>query len=125
MTFKIPKEAYVWIWLPGNTEPVVAGLLSKRDDSRLVFNYGKSYLERGNAISIYEPELPLEQGELPLLNDLPMPSCIRDASPDAWGRRVLLYRSGALDGDSVDNEREKSNIAVSLQLRGRKAKAGD
>jgi serine/threonine-protein kinase HipA len=102
MTSKNPKEAYVWIWLPGNTEPVVAGLLSKRDDSRLVFNYGKSYLERGNAISIYEPELPLEQGELPLLNDLPMPSCIRDAAPDAWGRRVLLYRSGALDSNSVE-----------------------
>ena len=88
MISKNLKEAYVWIWLPGKTEPVVAGLLSKRDDSRLVFNYGKSYLERSNAIPIYEPELPLEQGELPLLNDLPMPSCIRDASPDVWRRRI-------------------------------------
>jgi len=67
-----------------------------------MLNYGKSYFERSNAISIYEPELPLEQGALQLLNDLPMPGCIRDASPDAWGRRVLLYRSGALDSNSVE-----------------------
>ena len=93
MNFKdLPQEAYVWIWLPGATEPVVAGLLS-RQDGALAFNYGKSYLERTHAIPIYEPELPLKSGVLPLLNDLSMPNCIRDAAPDAWGRRVLLYRS--------------------------------
>ncbi len=27
MTFEQPTEAYVWIWLPGATEPVVAGRL--------------------------------------------------------------------------------------------------
>lgn len=91
-----PQQAYVWIWLPGATSPVVAGLLSKRGDT-LVFNYGKSYLERLGAIPIYLPELPLQQGELPLLNDLSMPNSIRDASPDAWGRRVLLYRNGNID----------------------------
>jgi len=94
-----PQEAYVWIWLPGTTEPVVAGLLSRRDDGRLTFNYGKSYLDRSGAIPIYEPELPLTPGVLPLLNDLTMPNCIRDASPDAWGRRVLLYRSESKDGE--------------------------
>jgi len=88
----LPQEAYAWVWLPGATEPVVAGLLS-RQGGTLVFNYGKSYLERSNAIAIYEPELPLRSGVLPLLNDLSMPNSIRDASPDAWGRRVLLYRS--------------------------------
>ena len=95
----LPQEAYVWVWLPGATEPVVAGLLS-RQGGTLVFNYGKSYLERSNAIAIYEPELPLRSGVLPLLNDLSMPNSIRDASPDAWGRRVLLYRS--MNGDSTE-----------------------
>lgn len=95
----LPQEAYVWVWLPGATEPVVAGLLS-RQGVTLVFNYGKSYLERSNAIAIYEPELPLRSGVLPLLNDLSMPNSIRDASPDAWGRRVLLYRSR--NGDSAE-----------------------
>ena len=60
------KEAYVWIWLPGETEPVVAGVLTQIG-KQLLFNYGKSYLERKNAIAIYEPELPLRAGEIPLV----------------------------------------------------------
>ena len=84
-------EAYVWIWLPGETTPVVAGKLTTSGKT-LVFNYGKSYLERKNKISIYEPELPLIPGSIPLPDRLNMPGSIRDASPDAWGRRVLLSR---------------------------------
>ena len=83
----IYSEAYVWVWLPGSIEPVVAGLLSKKG-RQLVFNYGRSYLERQDAIPLYEPELPLRSGELPVFAGLNMPGCIRDASPDAWGRRV-------------------------------------
>ena len=67
------REAYVWIWLPGAADPVVAGLLT-RVDNRLAFNYGRSYLARRNAISIYEPELPLKAGALPLMPGLSMPS---------------------------------------------------
>jgi serine/threonine-protein kinase HipA len=91
-------EAYVWIWLPEETEPVVAGLLSKLGN-QLVFNYGRSYLQRRDAIPIYAPELPLQQGTLPLLPGLNMPSSIRDASPDAWGRRVLINRKLGVKGD--------------------------
>ena len=85
------KEAYVWIWMPGETHPVVAGIL-QRVGTRLLFNYGRSYLARENAISIYEPELPLQSGEIPLAEGLSMPGSIRDASPDAWGRRVVINR---------------------------------
>lgn len=98
------EEAYVWIWLPGRTEPVVAGLLS-RSGKQLVFNYGRSYLARNDKIALYLPELPLESGILPLLPGLSMPSCIRDASPDAWGRRVIINRKLGLKGeDAADNE---------------------
>lgn len=85
------KEAYVWVWLPGTTEPVVAGRLV-RDGDNLLFNYGQSYLARDNAISLYGRELPLRRGELPLPIGLTMPGCIRDGAPGAWGRRVLLNR---------------------------------
>ncbi len=37
--------AFVWIWLPGVIEPVVAGKLTA-DADKLIFNYGKSYLNR-------------------------------------------------------------------------------
>jgi len=57
------KQAYVWIWLPGETKPVVAGVLQRVED-QLLFNYGKSYLARKNAISIYTPELSLQSGEI-------------------------------------------------------------
>nr|WP_298128872.1 type II toxin-antitoxin system HipA family toxin [Ferrovum sp.] len=101
----------MWLWLPGETEPVVAGRLARADDGVLVFNYGQSYLARSNAIPIYEPELPLRAGELPLLNGLQMPNCIRDASPDAWGRRVLLYRAGA----RADNVAELDELTYLLE----------
>ncbi|CAN7360323.1 HipA domain-containing protein [Bosea sp. LjRoot9] len=94
-------EVYVWVWLPGQIEPVVAGLLS-RSGNTLVFNYGRSYLERGNAIPIYLPELPLEVGILPLLPGLSMPSCLRDAAPDAWGRRVIVNRKFGHKGAAID-----------------------
>lgn len=85
------SEAFVWVWLPGSVEPVVAGKLTA-DGGHQIFNYGKSYLARENAIPLYDPELPLQSGFLPLLPGLSMPACIRDASPDAWGRRVIINR---------------------------------
>lgn len=95
MTSKNVKEAYVWIWLPDKTEPVVAGRL-EADNGNVLFNYGKSYLDRVAeskvAIPIYAPELPLRTGVLPLLKGLTMPGCIRDAAPDAWGRRVIINK---------------------------------
>ncbi|CDZ55618.1 type II toxin-antitoxin system HipA family toxin [Neorhizobium galegae] len=84
-------EAFVWIWLPGATELVVAGRLMQ-DGERLLFTYGASYRSRKNAIPIYEPELPLRSGVIAPINGLSMASCIRDASPDAWGRRVIINR---------------------------------
>ncbi len=94
-------EAYVWTWLPDETRPVVAGRLALAD-GKLVFNYGRSYLARPNAIALYEPELPLTAGALPLLNGLWMPNCIRDAAPDAWGRRVLINRKLGARGAQID-----------------------
>jgi len=99
------KEAFVWIWLPDLTDPVVAGRL-EADNGNLFFNYGRSYLERIGgrqpAIAIYEPELPLKAGVLPLHEGLTMPACIRDAAPDAWGRRVIINKKLGLKGADVD-----------------------
>ena len=92
MNSKMPySDAFVWVWLPGAVEPVVAGKLTV-DGEHLVFNYGKSYLARESAIPLYGPELPLKSGLIPLLPGLSMPACIRDGSPDAWGRRIIINR---------------------------------
>jgi len=99
------QEAFVWIWLSEETEPVVAGKL-EADNGNILFNYGKSYLERINdhapAIPIYEPELPLKAGALTLLDGLSMPGCIRDAAPDAWGRRVIINKQLGAKGSNTD-----------------------
>ena len=98
------SEAYVWVWLPNATEPVVAGLLIQQGP-QLVFNYGRSYLARPDAISLYAPELPLQPGSISLIPGLNMPSCLRDASPDAWGRRVLIHQKlGAKGTDAAQIE---------------------
>jgi len=57
-------EAYVWVWLPDATQPVVAGRLA-RDGDGLIFNYGRRYLELEGAIPLYLPELPLRTGAIP------------------------------------------------------------
>ena len=98
---KAPKEAYVWIWLPGATAPVVAGRIA-RDGERLIFNYGRSYLDRNDRIPIYEPELPLRGGAIAPEPGLSMAGCLRDAAPDAWGRRVILNRTFGRKGKDVD-----------------------
>ncbi len=51
-----PKQAFVWIWLPGETDPMVAGRV-QRDGEIYPFTYGRSYLSRRNSLPIYTPEL--------------------------------------------------------------------
>ena len=100
-TDQAPDHAYVWIWLPGEIEPVVAGRLM-RDGERLAFAYGASYRARKNAIPIHEPEPPLSEGLIEPMNGLMMPGCIRDGSPDAWGRRVIINRLTGRKPDAGD-----------------------
>ncbi len=112
-------EAFVWIWLPGMTTPVVAGRL-EADNGNIWFNYGKSYLERigdqPSAIPIYEPELPLQVGTRLLPDNLSMPGSIRDASPDAWGRRVIINRMLGLRGRDSDTA-ELTELTYLLESR--------
>ena len=96
-----PTEAFVWVWLPAATTPVVAGRLFAAGN-QLHFNYGRSYLARNDAIALYDPELPLRSGVLPLTPGLMMPNCIRDAAPDAWGRRVIINRTFGKSRKNVD-----------------------
>lgn len=97
-------QAYVWVWLPDATQPVVAGVLN-RDGNRFIFNYGLSYLEREDAIPLYEPELPLIRGAIFPATGLQQASALRDAAPDAWGRRVILNRLMGTQGRDADPDR--------------------
>jgi serine/threonine-protein kinase HipA len=89
MTTSNPQTAFVWTWLPGASEPVVAGRIDA-DGLQHTFTYARSYRERSNAVALYEPELPLVPGTLPPANGLTIAGCLRDGGPDAWGQRVIL-----------------------------------
>ena len=80
-----PAGAFVWVWLPGATEPVVAGRLTDRG-AVITFTYGRSYLDRTGAAPLYLPELPLRRGEIAPLSGR-VAGCLADAGPDTWGRR--------------------------------------
>jgi serine/threonine-protein kinase HipA len=95
-----PTTAFVWIWLPGAEEPIVAGRVDQRAD-QVVFGYGNSYRARSDAISIYEPELPLIAGPIDPLPGLEIAGCLLDAGPDSWGQRVILNR--LLGPAAIDN----------------------
>jgi serine/threonine-protein kinase HipA len=96
-----PIEAFVWAWLPGAEEPVVAGRVELADGI-VRFNYGRSYVGRDEAIPLFLPELPLRLGVIEPLGGLAIPGCIRDAGPDAWGQRVVMQHllgAGSTEGD--------------------------
>lgn len=96
-----PQQAFVWVWLPGATEPVVAGRLDVVGPI-VTFTYGRSYLELEESIPLYLPELPLQRGPIsPLVGE--MAGCIADTAPDAWGQRVILNRrTGRADAETTE-----------------------
>ncbi len=95
------SQAFVWIWLPNHAAPIVAGQISFQA-GKYHFVYGRSYLENEEAIALSPIELPLQRGtyEPAGLNDIH--SCLRDASPDAWGRRVLGYQYPNFSHNELD-----------------------
>jgi serine/threonine-protein kinase HipA len=89
------QTVFVWIWLPHETEPVVCGRLDD-DRGRIAFTYARSYLDRTEAIAIYNAELPLVAGSHYAADGDRLPLCIDDAMPDSWGRRLVNHRLGEL-----------------------------
>lgn len=101
----ISDKAYIWVFLPGLAEPVVCGVVAW-DGVEYVFRYGKSYLARPDAIPLSIPGRPL--GELtgdPYTLDNELSGALRDAAPDAWGRRII-QREIAKTIDPADGRRK-------------------
>lgn len=94
---------YVFIHLPGQTEAVPAGRLElvSREGELITsrFQYGQRYRARADALDVDPVSLQLagetESAREPV-NGLPMFGAIRDATPDAWGRRVIENRLGRI-----------------------------
>lgn len=91
------RRVFVWTWLPGESVPAVAGAVDRVGADRLDFTYARSYLDNENAISLYGPELPLRRGVHEPLDGLSVAACLKDATPDSWGERVIGNRLGSRD----------------------------
>jgi serine/threonine-protein kinase HipA len=93
-------ERTVFIHLPGETEAVPAGRLTMIEQGLQVqastFAYGRRYVARANALPVDPIALALAPGrndeERVPAGGLAMFGALRDATPDAWGRRVIENR---------------------------------
>jgi serine/threonine-protein kinase HipA len=102
----VPKSdqfCYVYIQMPGTFDTVpCASLRIKSVGANAyegTFTYGKKYLQRKNVISLDDVHLPLTQQPLKFTKLKGIPGAVRDASPDAWGRRVIQAKWQRADAE--------------------------
>lgn len=84
----------VWIWLPGQDEPVRAGHLVTDSVSRFV--YAPEYLKQGGALALDPVELRLNRSSrgASILGADGLPGVIRDAMPAGYGADRLKEHHG-------------------------------
>ncbi len=130
------RKTYVFIHLCGNFVP--AGIMQSYEEIRSghsLFQYGKKYLERLDAVAVDPITLPLSEIEYKTPEYLNLFGAIRDAAPDSWGRYVMdkeagktlsdfdylvgasLDRVGALGfGDNLDTGPKRIGFAAKAPL---------
>ncbi len=100
------RECFVYVQLPGTFETVVCGRYQRSStrDGRVVgrFVYGRSYRARGDAVPLDPIHLPLAPTVYETARLDGVFGALRDAAPDAWGRRVIERVVGRQDLDELD-----------------------
>ncbi len=100
------RECYVYIVLLGATTFVTAGrfVLDTRPDGLAIgrFVYGRTYLERPDAVPIDPLELKLGRATYRTTALRGIFGALRDAGPDYWGRRVIEKHAGHAQPGELD-----------------------
>ena len=100
------RDCYVYIQLPGALQVVTCGRyeLAQRDDGLFEgrFVYGRTYRENPQSVELDKFELPLKPGTFETMRMNGIFGALRDASPDAWGRRVIEKELGRSDLTELD-----------------------
>lgn len=103
MNMTSERQAYVYIQLPGTLTTVPAALLrvqTLRDGTQIGrFRYGDRYLQRPEAVALDPYHLPLDKTVHAFTQLKGIPGAVRDAGPDAWGRRVIEHKLERAAGD--------------------------
>ncbi len=98
------REVYVYIQLPGTVETVTAALLRVQTlpDGTQIGRF--RYLQRQEAVALDPFQLPLAKQVFEFTQLKGIPGAVRDAGPDAWGRRVIEHKleRSAADLQEID-----------------------
>lgn len=98
-------RVYVYLQLPQSLEVVTAGLYELGFPQGVPtgsFVYNPAYLRRADAVALDPYELPLVPRRLQTVQLNGIFGPLRDASPDAWGRRIIDKHTGRTDLTEVD-----------------------
>jgi serine/threonine-protein kinase HipA len=83
------RSAPVWVWLPGQTEPVLSGQFSHAR-GRGRFTYDAAYLAARHPP--LAPDMPTKAAPLPIADCAGIFPVFQDAGPDTWGLHLLERR---------------------------------
>ena len=101
-------RVYVYIQLPGSFDWVpCASLVVREPGANLfegTFTYGQRYLKRSGVVALDPFHLPLQEAPHRVTRLKGIPGAVRDASPDAWGRRVIQAKLHRPDADIGETE---------------------
>lgn len=106
------EELDVLIWLPGESDQVLAGHVLS-DAASTSFIYDRAYLSRPGAISIFR-DLEMNAHRLYPGESHTLAPSLRDALPDRWGRRAIAAGLGSPVGGPPP-EVELDEITVMLR----------
>ena len=100
------SECFVYITLPGTTEPVTAARFelstNANGDPLGRFVYGRSYLDRADAVPFDPVELHLSNRVYETIALKGVFGALRDSGPDWWGRRVIERHAGMTQLTELD-----------------------
>ena len=111
------RLCYVYVQFPGTLETVPCASLKVRSIGagayEGTFTYGRRYLERPAVVALDPYHLPLSTRPMQYTKQKGIPGAVRDASPDAWGRRVIQAKLQRQEADIQE-------IAMTINLTPRK-----
>lgn len=100
---KSATECYVYITLPGSLEFITAGryelVVGRHGRPMGRFVYGRSYLERADAVEFDPVELAISQEIFETTSLNGMFGALRDSGPDYWGRHQIERLEGGQLGE--------------------------
>jgi len=99
------RRAYVYFQLPQSFEVVTAGFYELDFPQGVPtgsFVYNPAYLQRADAVPLEPYELPLTPRRVQTVKLRGIFGALRDASPDAWGRRIIEKHTGRTSLTEID-----------------------